>query len=74
MVQGSNTGRDKNYFSSLKVNTGSGGHPASYSMSIGVLSRGYRVRYLMLTSHIHPAPRLSIRGAIALLLAHAFMM
>jgi hypothetical protein len=48
------------------VQTGFGAHPALYSMGTEVLFRGKAVRGVMLTTHLHVAPRLGMSGAIPL--------
>jgi hypothetical protein len=48
----------KDFSSTLCVQTGSGAHPASCTMGIGVLSPGVkRGRGVTLTTHPHPVPR-----------------
>jgi hypothetical protein len=49
------------------VHIGCGAHPASYSVGIEVLSRGYSGRGVTLTTHLHLALRLRMSGAIPLL-------
>jgi hypothetical protein len=58
MFKGSNTGRDKKSFSSLKAQTGYGAHTESYSMDTGVLSLGLNGWGVKLTTHFHLVPRL----------------
>jgi hypothetical protein len=51
----------EDFSSSLCVQTGSGAHPASYPMGTGVYSLGVkRGRGVMLTTHPHLVPRLSM--------------
>jgi hypothetical protein len=52
--------------------TGSGAHPASYSIGTGVLSRGSCGWGVKLTTHLPLAPSLKC-GATPLLLPYAFM-
>jgi hypothetical protein len=54
------------------VQAGSGAHPPSYSARIGVFSRGYSSRGMMLTTCPNLAPALK-SGAILLLSLCAFM-
>jgi len=51
-VRGSNLGTDKCLFSSPKVQTGSGAHPASYIIVTGIIS-----------THLHPPSKLTGSGA-----------
>ena len=56
------------------VHTGSGAHPASYSMITGALfGGGWNCRSLKLTTHLHLVPRLRMSGAIPLLPLYAFV-
>jgi hypothetical protein len=49
----------KDFSSSLCIQTGSGAHPASYSVGTGVLSPGVKHDWgVMLTTHPHLVPRL----------------
>ena len=50
------------------LQTGSGAHLASYSICTGVLSHGLNGRGVILTTHLHPAPKLSNSRATHLLL------
>jgi hypothetical protein len=59
--RGSIPDRDRRFFSSLSFQTGSGAHPASYPMGTGRFFPGVkRGRGVMLTTHPHLAPRLSM--------------
>ena len=53
--------------------TGSAPQPATYSIGIGVLSRGYNSRGERLATHLHLVPRLRMSGAIPLLLLYPLM-
>jgi hypothetical protein len=64
---------DREFVFSKTVQIGCMTHPVSYSIAIGVLSRGYNGRDVMLTSHFHLVQRLRISGAIPLLPLYAFM-
>jgi hypothetical protein len=57
---------------SAKVQTGSGAHPDLYSIGIRVLSREQSGREVMLTAHLHLAPRL-MSGAVPLFPPYAFI-
>jgi len=57
----------RDFLFSKTVQTGSGAHPASYSMGTRVLSRGSGSQGIMLTIHLHLVPRLRMGGAITLL-------
>jgi hypothetical protein len=61
-VRGSNLGRGKSCFSSPKVQTGSGAHPASHLMVTGVTY-----------THLHPLSKLTFCGAIPLLHLYKFV-
>jgi hypothetical protein len=50
------------------VQTGSGAHPASYSMGTRVLSQESGSQGIKLTIHLHLVPRFRMSGAITLLL------
>ena len=61
-------GTDKRFFFSKTRQTGSGAHPASCSMGIGVISRGMK-----LTTHLHLVPWLRMSGTVRLLPLYTFM-
>jgi len=63
-----NPGRGKTFSLLQDMQTGSGAHPASYSMGTKkVLSHGPCNRGVKLTTHLHLVPRLRIGGAISIL-------
>jgi len=61
-------GTDKRFFSSKTVQTGSGAHPASYSVGNGFTSWGMK-----LTTHPHLVLRSRMSGAAPLLPLYTFM-
>ena len=64
----------RNFSLFLIFQTACGAHPASYSKDIRVLSRRWKGRGVMFTTHpLNIVTRLRMSGAIPLLLIHAFM-
>jgi hypothetical protein len=71
-VGGSNSGKSKKFFSSLKPLDRLWEHTASYSIGAEVLSQGYSSRGVKLTSHCHLVRRLRMDGTESLLPLYAF--
>ena len=55
------------------VQTGTGAHLISYSMDSGFLSRGRSVRGLMMTTHLHLAPKFGMSRATPPIPLDAFL-
>jgi hypothetical protein len=64
-VRGSNASRGKRFYLLNNVQTGSGTHPASYSMDTGGFSPVVKRQGRDVYTHL--APRLGVRGAVTLL-------
>lgn len=63
MIRGSNSVGARDFPLHQIVQTGSGAHLISYSISSGFLSRGRSVRSLMMTTHLHLAPKFGMSRA-----------
>jgi len=63
-----NIAGSRNFFLLQNIQTGSGAHPASYSLGTGLPFWGLSAQGMMLTTRFHLAPRLRISGAIPLIL------
>jgi hypothetical protein len=68
---GSNPGNGNRFLFFFQTSTGSGSHPACYSMDTGIPSRELTSWSVYFTNLIYPPPRLRIRGAAPFLPLYA---
>jgi hypothetical protein len=73
MIRSSNSVAARDFPVLYIVQTSSGAHLVSYSMVSVVLSRGRSVRGLMLTIHLHLAPKFGMSRAVPPIPLDAFM-